>query len=456
METLLNIIATFVPIDNFTQKMLTILNMGIDGFDTLQWSEVQLVSNEDALAECEILYRVGLADRYLRRGRFVYMFKFENSSELSEMMQNEQVNLMDDLDNPKVLAFWSLLSKMEASTSDTLRRGAAFIRELIAEGTTEITRNDWMSRTGMSGEEFDCCKAKCFDLGIAVNVACRKGVNTRKPTILRFSIADYISAEDHISADSVTRSEQASNLSVQTHPADQLNWDLSTDSFPSGGVPGDPFEGSVIQSDMDLVIPSEIQWNPPREACTVQQILDKLDGGQDRDQRIHDFLYTFIGKPDCSFTSHDWIKHFEPVEVRPDKDIRKAFNLGIITRKEGYGPYKLHIYTLRTGLIPPINTDLLSVFRQNQLSSIYERFGTSSFTLDQFADILGIKQSSAAYTLEECVQRGLIAQGHYKLVCYYRLTVNPTDNPECFQFDESSIGTNIDSNLTREDILVMA
>ena len=58
-------IAYLIPIENFVQKMMTVLEMGIDRFDSLQWGEVNLLTEENAMIDCDILYRAGM--RYDRK-----------------------------------------------------------------------------------------------------------------------------------------------------------------------------------------------------------------------------------------------------------------------------------------------------------------------------------------------------------------------------------------------------
>ena len=71
----------------------------------------------------------------------------------------------------------------------TGRQRAGIVRDKIQEGIQEFSKDYWISRTGMSENEYASCRNKMMDLGLIVNLSNPDGVNTRRPGLFRFTIA---------------------------------------------------------------------------------------------------------------------------------------------------------------------------------------------------------------------------------------------------------------------------
>ena len=161
-QSVLHDLEYMIPMQGFVDKMTVLLNMGISRFTSLEWGEMHLVSAEEALADCDALYAAGIADRYLRNGRHMYLLRFESSDELAQMVRDGKIPPAasggasgsavgrDD--------FWVHLASMETSRSDAIRRAAGIVRDMISEGIRSFTRESWIERTGRSAGAFASAK----------------------------------------------------------------------------------------------------------------------------------------------------------------------------------------------------------------------------------------------------------------------------------------------------------
>ena len=383
-------IAYLIPIENFVQKMMTVLEMGIDRFDSLQWGEVNLLTEENAMIDCDILYRAGILDRYLRRGRFVYLFRFEDSAELAQMVRDGRIIRPQVTNSHEGELFWSKLALMESSVSDTLRRGAGIVRDMIQEGIQEFPKDYWITRTGMSENEYSACRNKMLELGLIVNLSNPNGVNTRRPGLFRFTIAtqpQIITAE----------------------------------------------EKKKVKPSLD-----NISWEDCRQPVTAKEMLEIItsSGDSTRALRIHDYLLPRLGRQNDFFTAQDWELHFQISRTMAEKDIRKALNLGLLARNEDCIHGEFHKYSLISGLIPKVVSSGLGDFKKVQLIQLYHRYGTDPFSLDDFSEALDLKVSSASNRIDEYIDRGYILAGKCGNKCYYRIVATPEACPECFRLEE--------------------
>lgn len=390
-SAILQDIAYLVPIENFVQKMMTALDMGMDKFDSLQWGEINLLTEENAIIDCNVLYRAGILDRYLRRGRFVYLFRFEDSTELAQMVRDGRIISPQVTNSHESELFWSKLALMESSVSDTLRRGAGIVRDMIQEGIQEFSKDYWISRAGMSENEYASCRNKMMDLGLIVNLSNPDGVNTRRPGLFRFTIA--------------------------TQP-------------------------QIFTAEEKKVKPSldNISWEVYRQPVAAKEMLETIttSGDSTRALRIHDYLLPRLGRQNDYFTAQDWELHFQISRTMAEKDIRKALNLGLLTRNEDRIHGEFHKYRLISGLIPQVVSSGLGDFKKVQLIQLYHRYGTDPFALDDFSESLDLKVSSASNRIDEYIDRGYILAGKCGNKCYYRIVATPEACPECFRLEETT------------------
>lgn len=407
--SILEEIAPIIPIENFVRKMTTALNMKLDKFDSLEWGDVNLLDNEGALIECDILFRAGILDRYMRRGRFVYLFRFDSSAELEEMVRQNRITQPIVSRSPESELFWSRLAFMESSSSDTLQRGAGFIRDMVREGIQEFSKADWIERTGMSEGEYTSCRTKMMDLGLVDNLSNPDGVNTRRPGLFRFRIAK---------TDLVFPETIASGFAVDT--------DIS--GAQHDAVIHRPFQpqGSIV-------------WNDTSRPNTIQQMLNMIVSDSDsvRSERIRNYLLPRLNGNNEPFTAQDWEQYFQISRPMAEKDVRKASNLGILERNEDCPTGEMHKYRLAHEPLMPVVHKGLCDLKKSQLITLFRVYGKGPFTVEEFAQALNIKLNSVGYRLEEYVDRGYLTYGKSGQKPYYRLSFSPHDHPEYFRFQEA-------------------
>ena len=388
-------LAEMIPVQNFVPKMTTLLDMGISRFTSLEWGEMHLISAEEALADCEALYSAGIADRYLRNGRHMYLLRFEDSAELAQMVRDGKipapaaVSKTDPSDGAQ--DFWTRIALMETSRSDAIRRAAGVVRDMIREGVREFTRESWMERTGMAYSEFLAAKDKMLASKIVVNIANPNGVNTRRPGHFQFTIAvdeGLIQDESHFS-EAIRCLEES----------------------------------------------GDIQWSSPPEATSVEQVLEGVTEMDDsaRSQRVRDYLIPRASGDNDYFTAEDWETHFHISRTLAEKDIRKAFHLGLLEKEQSPGHNEMSCYRLTAGPVAALRTHDLSDEKKSHLRMVYDRYRTNAFSQVDFAILLNMKTGSVSYRIDEFVDRGIFSAGRIGRQSVYRLAITPDDHPECFR-----------------------
>ena len=176
----------------------------------------------------------------------------------------------------------------------------------------------------------------------------------------------------------------------------------------------------------------QIQWSIPYVQSTVAEMLRALSKSDSSSmtQRICEFIGP---RKDCSvFNVHDWMQCFDMSQSAATKDIRKAINLGLVEAVGSRSTGDFGLYRVVTHPIPALRLDGLLDEKKVHLQKLYDRFGTTPFDPEYYAEMLNIKKNSVAYRLEELVDRGLLIEGHSARRLYYRLAVSPDDHPECF------------------------
>ena len=396
--SILEKIAPLIPIENFAQKISTAINVGILNFSPMQWAEIHLIDNEEAIRECEVLYATGLADRYIRRGHFIYLFRFETSTELASLAREGRIRAPETIMTSREAVFWYQLALLEASKSDTHVKAALTIRQMISEGVVEFNKADWIDRTGMSDTSYGYCRHKMVEMGLIRNIF--KSKNSRCPGmgIYRLTIAD----------DSDRISPISDEISI----------------YPEDHSP-EPENHSPI--------PDDIQWIPPYREMTADEFLQTVDETDNSPiiQRI--CRYLSLRKDGLSFTANDWMCFFNISHSMAAKDMHRALNMGLLEPVGNSVKGESFQFRLTTSLIPSLRIDDLMYEKKVHLQKLYDRFSTDAFCAQDLCEVLEVKKQSISYRLDEFIDRGIIMIGRKGGQNYYRLTVTPKEHPECFQ-----------------------
>ena len=325
----------------------------------------------------------------------MYLLRFESSDELAQMVRDGKIPPAASGGGSGSAvgrdSFWVHLASMETSRSDAIRRAAGIVRDMISEGIRSFTRESWIERTGMSPGEVASAKDRMIALNIVVNLSNPNGFNTRKPGVFQFTIAG-----------------DATVIQDESHFSEALRC----------------LEGS-----------DAIQWAPSPDTATVHQVLEEMAETDEsaRAQRLRDYLVPRATGPNDYFTAEDWESHFQISRTLAEKDIRKAYNLGLLERGRSAGHNEPSNYRLAAGPVSPLRLEGLPDEKKMHLRMVYDRYRTNAFSMTDFANLLNMKTSSIGYRFEEFVDRGIFSIGRIGKQSVYRLTITPEDHPECFR-----------------------
>ena len=398
------------PIDGFARKMRTILGMGMLRFTSMEWSEIHLVDNDQAIKECDILYSMQIADRYMRHGRYFYLLRFESPEELEEQIRYHRVHApVESLHGDA--NFWLQIASLEASRSDTLRRAAVAIRNMLDERVLEFTKSEWIERTGMTGQEYSVCRCAMTDRNMIVNCRNPERGHTHRPGLFRFTIAD----------------DQTAVPDIEAIPDDET------------AVPDmEAFSEEAAQDETDT---ANINWFSMPSAMSPGHALAALSRVEDtpRGQRLYDFLASGDTDGGRSFTADQWARHFRISRTAAEKDVRKGVNLGLLERSPAPDHKGASSYRLVSGTIDALRLNGFADTKKALLYEIYQKHGQNPFSQEDFAALANLKLNSIGYRLDEFIDRGLFQYGKDGRKPYYRLTVTPDDHPECFQAQHAEL-----------------
>ena len=413
--SILNDIAPLVPIENFVQKMTTVINMGCKDFSPMQWAEILLLDNEEALRECEVLYATGLADRYIRKGRFIYLFRFETSTELASLAREGRIRAPEAIITSKAAIFWTQLALLEASKSDSLVKAALTIRQMISEGVMWFNKTDWIDRTGMNDSNYTYCRHKMVAMGLIKNTF--KSKNNRCPGIgiYRFTLVDDF---DNASLEKTSLGTEEDSLGAE-------------EEDNSLGTEDNSLVADAVDSDF-------IQWVPQCREMTAEEFLQTLSQNESSSVMQRIYKYLSMKKSGLPFTSYDWMCYFNISNSVAKKDVHRAFNMGLLEMVDNTVKGDYSQYRLTTRSIPPLRIDDLQDEKKVHLQKLYDRFSTDAFLVQDACDVFDVKKTSINYRLEEFIDRGIIMVGHRSGQNYYRLTVTPEEHPECFRLEVAS------------------
>jgi len=164
------------------------------------------------------------------------------------------------------------------------------------------------------------------------------------------------------------------------------------------------------------------------------------DSTTDRDQRIGRFLLKLMEQGTYHFTTEDWEKHHGISNGIAGNDIRRALNLGLISKRAAPTGGNQCFYTINMNISAGVRTNDLTNVQKLNMTKMYVKFNDKTFTVDDAAKELGITPSSANFHLMNFVERGMLTTerepgGPHHL----QFAVTPSEHPECFNKPSSVI-----------------
>ena len=146
---LLERIAPLAPITNLPDKVIALRNRTPDCFRVEEWASVNNLSIDEANYEMNALIQMGLVYRQTIRGVTTFAFRFHDTDQLSQMIENE----IHAPRHPKNNGFWTNLALLEFSHSSTIRKGAAEFYRIIEDGKAAFPPTYLHHRLNMSHRE---------------------------------------------------------------------------------------------------------------------------------------------------------------------------------------------------------------------------------------------------------------------------------------------------------------
>ena len=164
------------------------------------------------------------------------------------------------------------------------------------------------------------------------------------------------------------------------------------------------------------------------------------DSTTDRDQRIGRFLLKLMEQGTYHFMTEDWEKHHGISNGIAGNDIRRALNLGLISKRAAPTGGNQCFYTINMNISAGVRTNDLTNVQKLNMTKMYVKFNNKTFTVDDAAKELGITPSSANFHLMNFVERGMLTTerepgGPHHL----QFAVTPSEHPECFNKPSSVI-----------------
>ena len=375
-------------------KVQKMLDNGLTRFTVNQWSQIHGIDRKDADYECRFLYQKGLADRHLDVTPMEYSFRIASRSQ--EAQETEEESEED-------------AQKKEANESPPAI-SEQFEQKLNAFEKSESEKNRRSAITARS--------------------LISKGITT------------------------FTRWEWAERTG--------LSLDHARDACDAMIARG------MIRNITPGVRPATYQFNLQEKgefepACSAKALLDQLKEMQknqynQRDHRIGTYLLELLNQGQNSFTSFDWAKRFNIKKSPYSKDIRRALNLGLISKhmvaKIGKGTKCF--YRICTTIQQGIRTDDLTDMQKEYLSKLYDEFSENEFSVEDTAKLIQTGGASAQFHLSNFAERGILnlhkRPGKASL---YIFAVTSKDHPECFAQINGPIEASTEEN-NRSEIAMAA
>ena len=173
----------------------------------------------------------------------------------------------------------------------------------------------------------------------------------------------------------------------------------------------------------------------PTQALINQLKAMRQDETNQRDYRIGTFLLEMIEQGQNTFTALDWGTRFDLTKTQYGNDVRRAVNLGLVTKKviseAGNGSHCT--YQICNRPQESIRSNDLTGMQKEYLSRLYEEFAENEFSVEDMARLMQTGGASAQFHLNNFAERGILnihrRPGKAHL---YIFAVTSEDHPECF------------------------
>jgi predicted transcriptional regulator len=173
----------------------------------------------------------------------------------------------------------------------------------------------------------------------------------------------------------------------------------------------------------------------PTQALINQLKAMRQDETNQRDYRIGTFLLEMIEQGQNTFTALDWGTRFDLTKTQYGNDVRRAVNLGLVTKKviseAGNGSHCT--YQICNRPQESIRSENLTGMQKEYLSRLYEEFAENEFSVEDMARLMQTGGASAQFHLNNFAERGILnihrrpGKAHM-----YIFAVTSEDHPECF------------------------
>ena len=200
----------------------------------------------------------------------------------------------------------------------------------------------------------------------------------------------------------------------------------------------------MIVNTTPSVRPSVYRFNLP-ESCEpdaqTSMLTDQLkamlkDESDYRACRIGTFLLEMIEKGCESFTAKDWGDRFKITKAQYGNDIRRALNMGLVTKHVvGKGRDGVqYVYKICKMIHKGIRSDDLTEMQKGYLSILYDEFAENEFSVDDMTRLMQIgSASSAQFHLHNFTERGILTMRRQPgKKNKYIFAVSSREHPECF------------------------
>jgi hypothetical protein len=328
------------------------------------------------------------------------------------------------------------LASLEASKSDTLRLAASTIRSMLNEGVFEFTKSDWIGRTGMSTSQYKFFRNEMKKRKMAVFVGDPDNAYPNNEGVFRFSIAEDLAGIPDMQPIPLSIPDEAAPA-IESADSD-IAPGTETTILDDGDMDAEIWDDNRAEPELYRDLP--IQWFPTYESIPSLQTLTTISFGDDspRIQRIHDFLI-HRGSDEAYFTADDWAEYCGITQTSADKDIMKAYYLGLLERAARCDRSSAFCYRPVSGRSTTFRLFDFADFKRALLNELYRKYGRDPFTKFDFAHTAHLDRNSIHYKMSEYIDRGLFQRGRSGRRVFFRLAVTPEDHPECFLLEQKEL-----------------
>ena len=192
------------------------------------------------------------------------------------------------------------------------------------------------------------------------------------------------------------------------------------------------------------VRPSVYRFNLPERSEQAESqtpmLTDQLkamlkDKTDYRAYRIGTFLLEMIDKGSESFTAQDWGRRFKISKTQYGNDIRRALNLGFVSKHiiGNSGNGTKCFYRVCEMIHEGIRSDDLTEMQKGYLSMLYDEFSGNEFSVDDMARLMQTGTATAQFHLSNFTERGILTmKRHPGKRSKYIFAISSQEHPECF------------------------